>query len=329
MGCSSSIHSLDNNVRLKPEISISRKDFNSSDNPSEYILKNSSLSQESYFDLLASIDSDSNLETFLMENIVLNSILIIKVLVNLNKLTKILDKVSKNSNLRVLSLTSLHGYGNYKGKYLYLLLTNCMQLTKLVLDDIELDDSDSDYIIDIITMNSPNLHYLDISSNKFNETKHNIVSSFIKNTNLKTIILKNLKLDEYLPILLSSLENITSLDCLDLSKNRIGDSINAFRNLFCMGVYIQKLTLESCNINDEYFSELLEILQINQVLEELNVNMNEITILSSNILSIFFTTNKTIKFLYLQRNKINQSELIAFLDKNDIRKCVFDEIENE
>jgi len=74
MGCSSSTQS--NERSKKPnnkEVDIKNKIFNTSNNPSEFVIKNCSLSQDSFFDLLESIEQFTNLEIFIMENIILNS----------------------------------------------------------------------------------------------------------------------------------------------------------------------------------------------------------------------------------------------------------------
>jgi len=244
--------------------------------------------------------------------------------VNLNKLAKLLEKISKKDSLQVLSLTKLVDYGENKGKYIALIVNNCKELSKIVLDGIELEDVDTNYIVEIITLNSPNLTYIDLSFNKFKLTNENIVTSFIKNTWFKTIILKGLELDEYIPFLVTSLENCKHLEHLDISNNKVGSFINSFNNLFYFGINIKVLGLNSCDLFDEYFAVLLEILAENQNLIELSVNSNEITNMSAQTIVVFFSTNKALKKLSLLKNKIYEKDLTSLLDEENMNKCLLD-----
>ena len=75
MGCSSSANSTEHSKKRDGNtIDIYKKYFNTSENPYEYIIKDFSLSQESFFDFLESIYTHRSIEVFKMENIVLNSI---------------------------------------------------------------------------------------------------------------------------------------------------------------------------------------------------------------------------------------------------------------
>ncbi len=75
MGCSSSTQAGENSQKGgKHDIDIKNKIFNISENPNEFVFKNFSLSQDSYFDFLESIENHKSLEIFIMENIILNCI---------------------------------------------------------------------------------------------------------------------------------------------------------------------------------------------------------------------------------------------------------------
>ena len=80
--------------------------------------------------------------------------------------------------------------------------------------------------------------------------------------------------------------------------------------------------MNNCDIDDEYFLELILGIKKSKSLKNLELNNNNITEQSTDTVKTFFDDNKSLESLYLLNNKICKRDMMSKLDDSDLIKII-------
>ena len=273
------------------------------------------IEKQPFYDFLNEVSRNHNLEVFRLKKV--------EIVGDFKKMISITNTLRYKKTLKTLELIELPNLGEKKGKACQCLIDELPLLEKFIFQESELDDSDQEYISNIIAFNKKHLTYLDISGNYFAKRIIDLLKSFKDNDSIKTLILEKMYINQHcIDVLLYALENNKSLLELRLSNNPLKHGVDHFKAFFRHGHNLTKLILINCDLNDMNFGSIMEALRDNKSLLELNLNYNGITKNGVFILKAFFEKNQTLMNIYMLSNKICIKDLEFTLYDVDLKKCI-------
>jgi hypothetical protein len=302
-----------NTYNLKKNLKIMKTFEDKTINSNIVEWKNLSIDQEVYMNLIKKLEKNEKLQGVIMRDVEIND--------EFDKLIELAKILMNKKNLKILEFHSLSNLGNKKGKSIAKILQNCKNVERLVLENIELEEEDAEFIGYILKNNAENLTYLEISLVFFNNKINSFLDGLYSNYSIGELVLNKINLTgDSFTFLIEAVSTNRSLTRLDVSKNPINEGVRCLQTYSLMNILT--LQMNNCGINDDGLSVLLKGLLDNEFLKILELNENEITSESGNEIHSFFKINKTLKTLYLLNNRINKNSLSNLLNSADLIKVV-------
>ena len=236
------------------------------------------------------------------------------------------SKISENSPTCHYQSPSLTNVSIAISKITEVITCNCF-LEYLDISDCNLSDLQTATIALALSKIST-LKHLNVSNNKISsdDTAHKISSVITNNLSLKSINLGNCYLQEGgIVIIAEALANITSLLCIDMSRNSITDnSIQSMAAAVRENLLLEKLNLGRCfqYTADMSFTRgkkgveyILMPLTILTCLKYLDLHSSYISEVASELLPVVIASNKSLSHLDLTDCKLPHMKLIAIAKK--------------
>jgi hypothetical protein len=279
----------------------------------EICWKHLSLEKQTFFDLLNQLEENNNLNTFHIENVVIDSAA--------DKMILLARVLMKKCNLKILKFISLNNLGRKVGKSIAKIMEGCKLIEKLVLKDLDIQEDESKFIAYILENLSENLIYFEMSLIFFSSKKDVFLSGIEKNIKLREVVLQKISLSEDdFTFLVNALSNNEGLKRLDVSDNTVRSGTSVFK--FVTLSNLETLQMNNCSIDDESFINLLEGIERYTSISILELNRNLITKVSCKNLAEYFHKNITLKNLYILHNKLCKRDLDSMLSNDNLVKLI-------
>lgn len=281
----------------------------------EIVWKRLIIDDLTFLDLINAIGENDNIQKFVIEEVEITGAL--DTLINLARI------LMKKTKLKVLEFISLSKLGNKKAKSIAQIMNSNSYVEKLVLKDIDLQQEDAEYIGTILKQYSSNLKYLEVSLVFFNSKVEELLKGLEANNSIEELIINKINLnDKEFKILIGALSSNRKLIRIDVSNNPIKSGVSVFSNYLDNFDSLINLQLNNCDIDDEYFLELIQGIKKSKSLKNLELNNNNITEQSTDTVKTFFDDNKSLESLYLLNNKICKRDMMSKLDDSDLIKII-------
>lgn len=277
--------------------------------------KNLSIDQLIYFKLLNSLSENDNLLGFILRDVDITG--------ESDKLIELAKILMTKSNLRILEFHSLFNLGKKKGKSIAKIMEICNKVEKLVLDNLELEEQDAEFIGLILKNFTESLIYFEISLVFFENNLQSFLDGLYSNNNIRELVLNKINLTcDYFVFLLEAVSTNSCLIRLDVSNNPIREGVRGFGEFPLMNIVT--LQMNNCGIDDFCMSLLLKGLENNNSIRIIELNQNEITNDAVDDIKLFFEKNSALKTMYLLNNRIGKNALRSKLSSADNIKIVAD-----
>ena len=197
-------------------------------------------------------------------------------------------------------------------------------LTYLYLQNNQIGD-DSLEIIAFLLSKNYNIHTLDLSYNKFtSKGVKNLCNGILsKDSRLIELSLSNNNLDETSLIYLSdAINNSEQLYCIDLSYNNFskGDCGKIICDIITADKKLKNMNLTACHLGLKT-KDIFAALEKNQTITYIDLSVNDIGNNTEmfKALAKMLQQNKTIKYLYLDTNYINDKDFDIIINEGITR----------
>jgi len=277
--------------------------------------KNLTIDQVIYLDLLSYLSENNQIKSFIFKNVDISG--------DFDKLIELAKILMHKENLKNLEFHSLSNLGNKKGKSIAKIMKHCKNVERIVIDNIDLEEEDAEFIGCILKNFTESLVYFQISLVFFGRQMRNFLDGLYSNNEIQEIVLNKINLTEdYFIFLLEAVSTNKCLIRLDVSNNPIKEGARGFidyplRNL-------KTLQMNNCDIDDNNLSVLLKGLYNNRCLRILEINQNQITADACNDIALFFQGNDYLETIYMLNNKIKKDVLCDYLNSDNLSKVVLD-----
>lgn len=220
---------------------------------------------------------------------------------------------------------SLIKAGTKLAKSIAKILQDSPNVEKITLVELDLTDSDSEFLGKILSNNYPNFKILKLSGIFLGENIKYFMEGLKDNYCIEELSLQKMNLHkENIFFLLDSLKNNNHLISLDISNNPIDDAVKYFCEDPEYFNSLKTLKMNNCSLNDDNIEYLFESFTFNKSILCVELNSNQLTNDCKKHFISLFNMNETIKTIYLLKNKIYKRQVCSNFKNKDIVKLVME-----
>jgi hypothetical protein len=271
------------------------------------------LDEASYYDLVNALNSNNSITSFSMINVDISG--------NSDKLIHLAKSLMTKEKIINLKFQKLCNLGNKKAKSIAKIMEGCKNVERLVLNDIEFNEKDAQFIGMILKNLSEHLTYFEVSLLFFNDKIQEFLDGLHTNNVIRELVLNKINLDEdSFTYLIEAVSKNICLKKLDVSNNPVKNGVAVFEKYKLKNLEI--LQMNNCGIDDECFGTLLENIKSSNIIKTIELNHNDITEASIQAVVDYFAINTELEQMYILNNALCKRDLTYKLENKDLIKLV-------